>query len=74
MRRVVVGLRSECWTTAGVQVQLRKEERQCVEVRRRKRLLSHKLVHWAQGPEVQLPLSVQRSLSEGRVQYLAGRR
>lgn len=56
------------------QVQLRREERECMEVSFRNRLPSHKLLRWDRCPESHFPLSMQMSLNEGWIWYLAGRR
>lgn len=45
-----------------------------MEVSLRNRLPSHKLVHWDRCPERHFPLSMQMSLSEGWIRYLADRR
>lgn len=74
MHGAVVGLQSEWWTMAGVHILLNRGEPECVEVSLRKKLTSHKLPHRYQCPEIQLPLSVQMSLTVGQVRYLAGRR
>ena len=54
----------ECWTIAGVQVRLSREEQENGPVSRRKRQLSYKLVYWARCPAGLLPLSTQRSLND----------